>query len=144
MKRIPIGSDHAGFAVKEQVKHILENLGYTPVDFGTHNETPPVDYPDFAKRVSEAVDSGEYGRGILVCGSGQGVCMTANKFAGVRAALAWNPEVAALSAQHNDANMLCLPGRFVDEQTVASIVETWLTTEFEGGRHERRVNKISC
>lgn len=143
MKSICIGSDHAGFAGKEAVKKILYKLGYEPVDFGTHSEDS-VDYPDFAKVVAASVDKQEYALGVLVCGSGQGVCMTANKFEGVRAALAWNPEVAALSAQHNNANIMCLPGRFVDEQQIEAILEAWLDTAFEGGRHARRVEKIGC
>lgn len=143
MKQIPIGSDHAGFPAKERVKEILERLGYTAVDYGTHS-LDSVDYPDYAKSVAEAVEKQEYEQGILICGSGQGVCMTANKFPGIRAALAWNAEVAALSAQHNDANILCLPGRFVEEEQLPDIVKSWLNTGFEGGRHQRRVDKISC
>lgn len=118
-------------------------MGYTPVDFGTHSEDS-VDYPDFSKPIAAAIDKEEYPRGILVCGSGQGVSMTANKFKNVRAAIAWCPEIATLTAKHNDANILCLPGRFMDDETLAATVKAWLTTEFEGGRHKRRVDKISC
>ncbi len=138
---IPIASDHAGYPAKEQIKKALESLGHMPVDYGTHDEDS-VDYPDFAKLVAESVTDGEYERGILACGSGQGMCMTANKFPGVRAALAWSPEIAALSVQHNNSNVLCLPGRFINENEIKEIVETWLNSKFEGGRHQNRVNKI--
>lgn len=138
---IPIASDHAGFAAKEQVKKILEGLGHMPVDFGTHDENP-VDYPDFARMVASAVSEKEFEKGILICGSGQGMCMSANKFAGVRAALAWNPEIAELSSKHNNANVLCMPGRFLTEEELAGIVGSWLGAEFEGGRHQRRIDKI--
>ena len=142
MKQIPIGSDHAGYPAKEQVKKILEELGYTPVDYGTDSEKS-VDYPDFAKPVAAAIENAEYPRAILICGSGQGVCMTANKFPNVRAGVAWNPEVASLTVQHNNANILCLPGRTLDEESMKAIVEAWLNAAFEGGRHQRRVEKIS-
>lgn len=142
VKQIPIGSDHAGYPAKEQVKKILERLGYTPVDYGTDSEES-VDYPDYSKPVAAAIDKQEYPRGILLCGSGQGACMTANKFPGVRAGIAWNPEVAALTVQHNNANILCLPGRMLDEASLAATVEAWLNAAFEGGRHQRRVDKIS-
>ncbi|MCC5934883.1 MAG: ribose 5-phosphate isomerase B [Candidatus Cyclonatronum sp.] len=139
---IPIASDHAGFEAKELAKKALEKLGHEPVDYGTH-ESDSVDYPDFAKLVATAITDGEYERGILICGSGQGMCMTANKFPRVRAALAWSPEIAALSAQHNNANVLCLPGRFLNEAEISRIVEAWITAEFEGGRHQTRVDKIA-
>lgn len=138
---IPIASDHAGFEAKELAKKALEKLGHEPVDYGTH-EKDSVDYPDFAKLVATAITDGEYERGILVCGSGQGMCMTANKFPRVRAALAWSPEIASLAAQHNNANILCLPGRFLSEDEISQIVESWISTEFEGGRHLTRINKI--
>ncbi len=138
---IPIASDHAGYPAKEQIKKVLESLGHMPVDYGTHTEGS-VDYPDFAKLVASAITDGEYNRGILVCGSGQGMCMTANKFPGVRAALAWTSEIATLAAQHNNANVLCLPGRFLDENELKEIVTAWLNAEFEGGRHQTRVDKI--
>jgi len=139
---IPIASDHAGFPAKEKVKKALESLGHIPVDYGTHSEDS-VDYPDYAKMVAKAVAEKEYERGILVCGSGQGMCMSANKFDGVRAALAWNPEIAALSSQHNNANVLCLPGRFITDNDLKDIVKAWFESEFEGGRHLRRVDKIN-
>jgi ribose 5-phosphate isomerase B len=139
---IPIASDHAGFKAKENVKKALESLGHMPVDYGTHSEDS-VDYPDFAKMVAGAVSDSEYERGILICGSGQGMCITANKFPKVRAALAWNPEIATLSVQHNNANVLCLPGRFLTEEELKSTLEAWLNSTFEGGRHQNRVDKIS-
>lgn len=139
---IPIASDHAGFAAKTEVKKLLESMGYLTVDFGTHNEDS-VDYPDYAVLVAKAVSSGEYQKGILICGSGQGMCMTANKYNDVRAALVWNPELASLSVQHNNANVLCLPGRYLTSDELKAILESWLGAHFEGGRHERRVEKIS-
>lgn len=138
---IPVGSDHAGFKAKEIVKKILEDNGYMPVDYGTHSEEA-VDYADYAVQVAEAVNNSEYERGILVCGSGQGVCMTANKFEYIRAGLVWNKEMAELTRRHNNANILCLPGRYLNEDELKEIVLTWLNTGFEGGRHERRINKI--
>ncbi|AXJ00499.1 ribose 5-phosphate isomerase B [Cyclonatronum proteinivorum] len=139
---IPIASDHAGFEAKELAKKALEKLGHEPVDYGTHDKNS-VDYPDFAKLVATAITDGEYACGILVCGSGQGMCMTANKFPQVRAALAWSPEIASLAAQHNKANILCLPGRFVSEEEINAIVEAWMSAEFEGGRHLNRISKIT-
>jgi len=138
---IPIASDHAGYKAKEFVKKVLEEMGHMPIDFGTHSEES-VDYPDFAVQVAEDVDQGEHELGILVCGSGQGMCMTANKYPNIRAALAYDKESASLTRRHNNANILCLPGRPVSEENLRVIVTTWLNTEFEGGRHERRVNKI--
>ncbi|MEQ9265131.1 MAG: ribose 5-phosphate isomerase B [Balneolaceae bacterium] len=138
---IPIASDHAGFPAKTITKKILEKLGHTPVDFGTHTEDS-VDYPDFAVQVAEKVDSGEYEQGIILCGSGQGVCMTANKYPKVRAALVYNEQVAEMTKLHNNANIICLPGRELDESQIEGIVTAWLNTEFEGGRHNRRVEKI--
>ncbi|MEX0684612.1 MAG: ribose 5-phosphate isomerase B [Balneolales bacterium] len=138
---IPIASDHAGFEAKERVKQILDTLGHKAIDLGTHS-TDSVDYPDYAVLVSRAVDSKEYDYGILVCGSGQGMCMTANKYPNVRAALVYDEETAALTRLHNDANILCLPGRTLNEE-LFNIVKIWLDTEFEGGRHTRRVNKIN-
>lgn len=138
---IPIASDHAGFSAKELVVTILEDAGHTPVDFGTHSEDS-VDYPDFAVQVAERVNAGEYELGILVCGSGQGVCMTANKYPKVRAGLVYSEKSAEMTRLHNNANVLCLPGRELDENELKTIVLTWINTEFEGGRHERRVKKI--
>ena len=138
---IPIASDHAGFKAKSITKTILEDLGHTPVDFGTHSEES-VDYPDFAVQVAERINSGEHEFGILICGSGQGVCMTANKYPKVRAALVYNKEVAEMTHKHNNANILCLPGRSLTEEEIREILIAWFHSSFEGGRHERRVNKI--
>jgi len=138
---IPIASDHAGFEAKEKVKKILEDLGHMPVDYGTHS-ADSVDYPDFAIQVAEKVDEGENELGILLCGSGQGMCMTANKFKNVRAALVYDEDSARLSRQHNNANVLCIPGRALSDEQLKEFVKTWLETTFDGGRHERRVNKI--
>ena len=140
-KIIPIASDHAGFEAKELVKKILKERDFTTIDYGTKSDES-VDYPDFATLVAQAVNNGDHELGILICGSGQGMCMTANKYPKVRASLAWNEEVAKLSRQHNNANVLCLPGRFLDEDELRSIVTSWLEASFEGGRHQRRVDKI--
>ena len=141
--KIAIGSDHAGLEMKDVVVQQLKKLGHTLKDFGT-NSDESVDYPDFAHPISTAVKNGEYDFGILVCGSGNGMCITANKHEGIRAGLAWNKEVAALVKQHNNANVLCIPGRFVDPKTVREIVKSYLNADFEGDRHQRRINKISC
>ena len=138
---IPIASDHAGFPAKEIVKKILEEMGHTPVDYGTHSEES-VDYPDFAVKVSEVINNGEHEQGILVCGSGQGVCMTANKYPKVRAGLVYSSKAAKMTRLHNNANIMCLPGRELNESEIKEIIEAWFATSFEGGRHERRVNKI--
>lgn len=138
---IPIASDHAGYEAKEKVKSILEELGHMTVDFGTHSDES-VDYPDFAVQVAEKVDDGEHERGILICGSGQGMCMTANKFKNVRAALVYDDDSARLTREHNNANILCLPGRQLSDEQLKNFVVTWLEANFDGGRHERRVNKI--
>lgn len=138
---IPIASDHAGFPAKEITIKILEKMGHTPVDFGTHSEDS-VDYPDFAVQVAQRVDKGEYSQGIILCGSGQGVCMTANKFDKVRAALVYSADVAQMTRLHNDANIMCLPGRSLDEKEIEEILQEWFKTDFEGGRHERRIKKI--
>lgn len=138
---IPIASDHAGFEAKEKVKAWLEEMDHLPVDFGTHSEES-VDYPDFAVQVAEKIDDGEHERGILICGSGQGMCMTANKYKNVRAALVYDDKSAKMTRQHNNANILCLPGRELSEENLKKMVEIWLDTDFDGGRHQRRVNKI--
>lgn len=138
---IPIASDHAGFATKEKVKALLESLGHQPVDLGTHSPDS-VDYPDYAVLVARDVSEGKHDFGILVCGSGQGMCMTANKFANVRAALVYNPQVSMLTREHNNANIMCLPGRELPEEDLEPIIRSWFNSSFEGGRHERRVNKI--
>lgn len=138
---IPIASDHAGYETKERAKKILEELGHEPLDLGTHSPDS-VDYPDFAVLVSEKVSKGEHEFGILVCGSGQGMCMTANKFQNVRAALVYSPNVAMLTRQHNNANIMCLPGRELSEEELSIILKSWFNSNFEGGRHEKRVSKI--
>ncbi len=138
---IPIASDHAGFKAKEITKKLLEEMGHMPVDFGTHSEES-VDYPDFAVQVAEKVESGENEQGILICGSGQGVCMTANKYPHIRAALVYDPDVASMTRKHNNANIMCLPGRSLNEDQIKDILEAWFDSDFEGGRHERRINKI--
>ena len=140
---IPIASDHAGFKAKAITKKILEKLGHTPLDFGTHSEDS-VDYPDFAIQVSERVNKGEYEQGIILCGSGQGVCMTANKYPKIRAALVYNRNVSEMTRLHNKANILCIPGRELqdNEEELEAIITSFFGTEFEGGRHKRRINKI--
>ncbi len=140
---IALGADHAGFQYKEMIKTHLEKLGFAVKDFGT-NSPDSVDYPDFAHPLAEVVGSGACKLGILVCGSGNGVAMTANKHPKVRAAICWNEELAALSRQHNNANVLCVPERFVSEELAVKMADIFLRTAFEGGRHERRVSKISC
>ncbi len=142
MKKIYIGSDHAGFDLKEKIKDLLANMGYLVFDQGTHSKES-CDYPDYAHPVAEAVDQGKSKYGIVICGSANGVCMTANKHQKVRAALCWMPEIAKLARLHNDANVLCLPARYLTNEEAEEIVKIFLTTDFEGGRHERRVKKIS-
>lgn len=138
---IPIASDHAGFDAKELAKKILEDLGHEPMDFGTHS-SDSVDYPEYAVQVAENINNGENELGILICGSGQGMCMTANKFPRVRGALVYSTESAKMTRLHNNANVLCLPGRELSEEQLREIISEWLSTKFEGGRHERRVDKI--
>ncbi len=140
-KRISIGSDHAGFELKDKLKQHLEAKGYEVQDKGT-NGPDSVDYPDFAHAVAEAVAADPAELGIVVCGSGNGVNISANKHAGIRSALAWEPEIGALARQHNNANVLALPARFIDQEKALSIVDAFLAARFEGGRHERRVEKI--
>ncbi|WP_342330396.1 ribose 5-phosphate isomerase B [Pedobacter sp. FW305-3-2-15-E-R2A2] len=139
--KIAIGADHAGFEYKELLKSFLTD--YEVKDFGTHS-TQSVDYPDFAHPVASAVESKEYAFGILVCGSANGVAITANKHQHIRAAICWLNEIAVLSRMHNNANILCIPARFVSEDLAKEMTTTFLNTPFEGGRHEGRVDKISC
>lgn len=139
--KIAIGADHAGFEYKELLKSFLSD--YEVKDFGTHS-TQSVDYPDFAHPVALAVESQEYTFGILVCGSANGVAITANKHQHIRAAICWLNEIASLARVHNNANVLCIPARFVSEDLAKEMTTTFLNTAFEGGRHENRVNKISC
>ncbi|MCB9052990.1 MAG: ribose 5-phosphate isomerase B [Lewinellaceae bacterium] len=141
-KRIAIGCDHAGFPYKESIVGLLRSKGMEVLDFGTHS-AESVDYPDFAHPVAEEVESGDTAMGVVMCGSGNGIAMTVNKHQGVRAAICWNEELARLARQHNDANVLSIPVRFVSEETALAMVEAFLNTEFEGGRHARRVGKIS-
>ncbi|CAN5344720.1 ribose 5-phosphate isomerase B [soil metagenome] len=139
--KIAIGADHAGFEEKNKIKKTLDDIGVEYTDMGT-NSTESVDYPDFARKVGEAVADGEYDRGILVCGSGTGMAIAANKVPGIRAAVAWNEEIARLSRQHNNTNVLSLAARFIPDEEQEKIVKAWIETDFEGGRHERRVEKI--
>lgn len=140
--KIALGSDHAGFAQKEMLRAWLGEQGHDVQDFGTYS-ADSVDYPDFAHPLAAAVAAGAPAQGILLCGSANGVCITANKHAGVRAAIAWLPELAALARQHNDANVLCVPARYVSEEQAREIVSAFLETDFEGGRHQQRVSKIN-
>lgn len=142
MKKIAIACDHAGFEYKEYLKEQLKNR-YEITDYGT-NGPESVDYPDFVHPAAASVENGENEFGLLICGSGQGVQMTANKHQGVRCALCWMPELAELSRQHNNANMVAMPARFIAKELALEIVEKFLLTPFEGGRHEKRVEKISC
>ena len=138
---IPVGADHAGFEMKERLVKELAALGYEPVDVGTHSAVS-TDYPDYAHLVAEQVARGEAKRGVLLCGTGLGMSYAANRHHGVRAAVAWTPEIAKLAREHNDANVLVLPARFVSTDEGIAILKTWLDTPFEGGRHQRRVDKI--
>jgi ribose 5-phosphate isomerase B len=138
---LAIGSDHAGFHYKEQLKTWLSQQGWQVEDKGTYS-TDSTDYPDYAHPVAQMVEDGKAAAGILICGSGNGVCMTANKHAGIRAALCWNEELTSLSRQHNNANVLCMPERFVGYDVAQRMTELFLSTAFEGGRHEKRVEKI--
>ena len=140
-KRIALAADHAGFEEKEKVKRTLDELGVQYEDLGTVS-ADSVDYPDYARKVAEGVARGDFDQGLLVCGSGTGMAIAANKVKGARAAVAWSPEIAALARQHNDANILSLPARFVPEDQAAEIVKAWFAADFEGGRHGRRVDKI--
>lgn len=138
---LAIASDHAGYATKEELKKYLAELGYSVWDFGTHSDDR-VDYPDFAHPLATAIEKGDYQLGILLCGSGNGVSITANKHQGVRSALCWIPEIAALARQHNDANVCAIPARFVSVSEAKQIVKAFLDAKFEDGRHTRRVEKI--
>lgn len=139
--KIAIGCDHAGYEIKLAVMEWMHDKGYEAEDFGTYSMAS-VDYPDFVHPVAREVEAGDYDFGVLVCGSGQGVTMTANKYSGIRAALCWIPEIAELTRQHNDANILCMPGRFIDRETAFAILDKFFSTGFEGGRHQNRIDKI--
>lgn len=140
-RKIPIGADHAGFAMKEELKKVLERLGYEPVDLGARSDQAS-DYPEFAHAVAQQVSSGAAQKGVLLCGSGIGMDIVANRYPGVRAALAWQPAIAELSRRHNDSNVLVLPSRFMSQGDAADALRKWLETDFEGGRHQRRVEQI--
>jgi len=141
--KVAVAADHGGFEMKGELVKTLKKMRFEVKDFGTHNDES-VDYPDFAHPVATAVKNGEYDYGILVCGTGNGMAITANKHEGVRAGLAWNEEVGALIKAHNNANIVCLPGRFISVDMAKNILKTFFKTKFEGDRHERRLNKINC
>lgn len=140
-ERIPIASDHAGFEMKEKLAATLTELGYDVQDLGT-NSPASTDYPDYAHPLAQEVSSGEVKRGVLLCGTGLGMSYVANRYPHVRAAVAWSPEIAELARKHNDANILVLPARCLSHEDGVKILKAWLDTPFEGGRHERRVEKI--
>lgn len=140
-ERIPIASDHAGFELKEKLSATLRELGFEVDDLGTHSKES-TDFPDYAHPLAEQVEQGKVARGVLLCGTGLGMSYAANRHRGVRAAVAWTPEIAELARKHNDANVLVLPARFVSDEDGVAILKTWLETEYEGGRHDRRVAKI--
>lgn len=134
-------SDHAGFEMKEYIKQVLDARGLSYKDFGTHT-ADSCDYPDFAHPMATAVEAGEVYPGIAVCGTGNGIAITLNKHQGIRAALCWQADIAQLARAHNDSNVLVLPGRFISEEEASKVVDTFLDTSFEGGRHQRRIDKI--
>ena len=138
---IALGADHGGFALKEEIKTYLDSKGIEYKDFGTYSEES-CDYPDFAHALGEAIDNGSLERGIGLCGSGEGISMTLNKHQSIRAALCWTPEIAKLSRQHNNSNVLCMPARFITNDEALAMLNVWLETEFEGGRHQRRLDKM--
>ncbi len=141
IKTVGLASDHAGFALKKFVKQYLEEKGIPYKDYGTDSEQS-TDYSDFGHALANGIESGEVYPGIGICGSGEGISMTLNKHQGIRAGLAWMPEIAHLTRQHNDANVLVMPGRFLDEETARKIMDEFFSTDFEGGRHQRRIDKI--
>jgi ribose 5-phosphate isomerase B len=141
--RIHLGADHAGFALKEQVKAALGQMGHDVVDVGTMSEDS-VDYPDYAEKVGRAVAAGEADFGVLVCGTGLGMAIAANKVPGIRAIQASDPEMARMSRLHNDANVLTLPGRYIGPERAAEVIDAFVNTAFEGGRHQRRLDKIDA
>lgn len=143
IKTIAIGADHAGYDYKSKIKSYLESKDIKVIDYGT-DSSESVDYPDFIHPVADAIEKSKADAGIIICGSGNGVAMTANKHPHIRAAISWEAELARLGRAHNDANVLALPSRFVPLDDAIQMVETFLQTDFEGGRHERRVNKIPC
>ena len=141
MKKIGIACDHAGFQMKEFLVGYLSAKGYDVVDFGTDSEES-IDYPDFGHALASAIETGEMEQGVGLCGSGEGMAMTLNKHQGIRAALCWIPEIAHMTRLHNDANVLVMPGRYIDTETASQIMEEFFNTEFEGGRHQKRIDKI--
>lgn len=141
--KIAIGSDHAGYELKAKIIESLEKEGNEIINFGT-DSGESTDYPDYAHPVAEGVSKNEFEFGVLICGSGNGINMTANKHQDIRSALCWETEIAELARLHNDANIVAIPARFISEELALKIVSTFLKTKFEGGRHERRVNKIKC
>jgi ribose 5-phosphate isomerase B len=140
---IPIGADHAGFNLKEKIIKHLQDKGFEIKDFGCYSESS-IDYPDFGHPVASMVEENIGTKGILICGSGNGINMTANKHQGVRSALCWKREIAELARLHNDANIIALPARFISEEEAIEMIDVFFTTEFEGGRHQLRVDKIKC
>lgn len=142
-KKIAIGGDHAGFEYKGKLIEKLTSLGYEVKDFGPFS-TASVDYPDYVHPLCSSIEKGEFELGIVICGSGNGVAITANKHQGIRAALCWNEDLAALARQHNNANVIALPARFISYEHAERLSEIFLSTDFEGGRHQNRVNKIAC
>ena len=140
--KIAIAADHAGFLLKEQLKAYLISKGYTVLDFGT-NSSEPTDYPEFGHKIANSIQKGETDRGFTLCGSGNGINMTVNKYPSIRSALCWKKEIAVLARQHNDSNICALPARFISKEEAFEIADAFLDTKFEGGRHERRVKKIS-
>ncbi len=140
---IGMAADHAGYSLKEELKPMLAQMGYEVKDFGTHSEES-MDYPDVAHPLAEAVEKGEVAFGIAMCGSANGITMTLNKHQGIRAAICWKPELASLARQHNDANVLSMPARFISTDEAKEIVKAFCAADFEGGRHQRRVEKIAC
>ncbi|MBQ9583056.1 MAG: ribose 5-phosphate isomerase B [Bacteroidales bacterium] len=143
MATVGMACDHAGYELKEYIKGILAAKGYKVTDFGT-NSPQSMDYPDTAHPLANAVERGEVDFGVSMCGSGNGITMTLNKHQGVRAALCWCPEIAALAKQHNNANILSMPARFISRQQALAILEAYLGAQFEGGRHQKRIDKIPC
>lgn len=143
MKKIAIGADHAGFELKEKLITYLKGKGYEVKDYGCFSEES-IDYPDYGHPVATAVETDENCLGVVLCGSGNGINMTVNKHQGVRSALCWIPEIAKLAREHNDANILALPARYLSTSEALEMLDIFLDTPFEGGRHERRVNKIPC
>lgn len=143
MAKVGMACDHAGYELKEYLKKVLSRKGYEVVDFGT-NSPESMDYPDTAHPLANAVEAGKVDFGVSMCGSGNGITMTLNKHQKIRAALCWKPEIAALAKQHNNANILSMPARFISRRMAVRILEAYLGAEFEGGRHQRRIEKIPC